>query len=64
MTQSWVTDLPVVQHPILLEEISHMLLRGAIEEITGDDPGFYSPFFLVPKKGGEWHPVLNLKGLS
>jgi ribonuclease HI len=58
------TILPLVQHPVLLEEIEHMLLKHAIQEVDPQTPGFYSTFFLVPKKDGGQRPVLNLKGLN
>ena len=41
-----------------------MLLKDAIEEVTDKDLGFYPTFFLIPQKGEEWDPILNLKGLS
>ena len=49
-TTPYVTDLPLIQHLILLEEINQMLLKDAIEEVSGTIPSFYSTFFLVPKK--------------
>ena len=42
-------------------ELSEMLKKRAIEEVDRNSPGFYSTFFLVPKKDGGWRPVLNLR---
>jgi ribonuclease HI len=58
------TILPQQLHPILLDEIEQMLQKHAIEEVNPTTPGFYSTFFLVPKKDGGQRPVLNLKGLN
>ena len=59
------TFLPSHQHQVLWEEIEEMKKKNAIEQV---DPkttlGFYSTFFLVPKKDGGRRPVLNLKGLN
>ena len=58
------TTLSKDQHPIFLEEIYQMLAKGAIKEIVDSSPGFYSTFFIVPKKDCRWRPVLNLKKLN
>jgi ribonuclease HI len=58
------TILPQSQHAVLLEEIQQMLVKNAIEEVNPQTPGFYSTFFLVPKKDGGQRPVLNLKRLN
>jgi hypothetical protein len=58
------TILPKHQHSLLLEEIQQMLQKNAIERVDPKTPGFYSTFFLVPKKDGGQRPVLNLKGLN
>ena len=42
-----------------------MLAKGAIQLVKDkDNPGFYSRLFLVPKKGGQYRPVINLKPLN
>ena len=58
------TILPKIQHELLWEEISEMLAKKAIHQVDPRTPGFYSTFFLVPKKDGGQRPVLNLKGLN
>jgi hypothetical protein len=58
------TRLPIEKHPILKEEVDLMIEKHAIEEVDPVTPGFYSTFFLVPKKDGGQRPVLNLKGLN
>nr|XP_061802709.1 uncharacterized protein LOC133593969 [Nerophis lumbriciformis] len=50
----------------LSRELSSLLAMGAIEPV---DPracprGFYSTYFLVPKKTGGFRPVLDLRGLN
>ena len=41
-----------------------MLRKSAIEKVDQSTPGYYSTFFIVPKKDGGHHPVLNLRPLS
>ena len=47
-------------------EITNLLTKRAIEPVSkGDEEeGYYSTFFLVPKKSGEMRPILNLKPLN
>jgi len=72
------TSLPVQQHrpnppissaeqsSLILEEVNTLLEKGAITLIKhpSDHQGFYSTLFLVPKKGGQMRPVINLKRLN
>ena len=46
------------------EQISLMLQRNAISEISPDTPGFYSNAFMVRKASGGWRPVIDLKQLN
>ena len=46
------------------EQISLMLQRNAISEISPDTPGFYSNAFMVHKASGGWRPVIDLKQLN
>ena len=46
------------------EQISLMLQRNAISEISPDTPGFYSNAFMVRKGSGGWRPVIYLKQLN
>ena len=48
----------------ILQEIEDMLKKDAIEIVDLESPGFYSIFFLVPKKDGGQRPILNLKALN
>ncbi|XP_058634818.1 uncharacterized protein LOC131542294 [Onychostoma macrolepis] len=51
---------------ILKEEISSLLNKGAIQVVPPDlmNQGFYSRYFLVPKKGGPLRPILDLRVLN
>ena len=46
------------------EQISLMLQRNTISEISPDTPGFYSNAFMVRKASGGWRPVIDLKQLN
>ena len=50
----------------LRSEIDQLILKKAIEIVPQSQAqeGFYSTFFVVPKKGGTWRPILNLKPLN
>ena len=52
--------------PQITDAIEALLLKNAIRMVDPaiDGPGFYSHFFLVPKKSGGWHPILNLTSLN
>jgi hypothetical protein len=51
---------------ILKEEISSLLNKGAIQVVPPNlmNQGFYSRYFLVPKKGGSLRPILDLRVLN
>ena len=51
---------------VLLEEVDSLLAKGAIEPVVSDQAmgGFYSTYFLVPKKTGDLRPILNLKPIN
>ena len=46
------------------EQISLMLQKNAISEISPDTPGFYSNVFLVRKASGGWCPGIDLQQLN
>ena len=50
----------------ILEEVKKLLGKGAIELVPPgqEGQGFYSTFFIVPKKDGGLRPILNLKLLN
>jgi hypothetical protein len=50
----------------ILEEVKKLLGKGAIELVPPgqEGQGFYSTFFIVPKKDGGLRPILNLKPLD
>ena len=50
---------------MLLEEVSTLSRKGAIEPVPRKErDGYYSTYFLVPKKTGDLRPILNLKNLN
>jgi hypothetical protein len=48
------------------KEVEALLSKGAIEEVplSPPPPCYISHFFLIPKKSGGMHPILNLKKLN
>ena len=61
------TVLPIdkVKKSVLLEEVQKLLEKNAIYRIHPPyPPGFWSTFFLAPKRTGDWRPILNLKPLN
>ena len=50
--------------PILNAEISKLQLKGAICPVNFTNAAFYSRLFLVPKKGGDLRPVIDLSALN
>lgn len=62
-------DTPVLQDPalrgVLEKELHELLLKRAIVPCPrGFLPSFCATFFLAPKKGGKWRPILNLRPLN
>ena len=43
------------QRMVLSKEVEELIQKGAVEQIY-TQRGFYSPMFVVPKKGGGWRP--------
>ncbi|KAK7878584.1 hypothetical protein WMY93_030420 [Mugilogobius chulae] len=62
--------LTVVSDPdrslALRQEIQELLQKGAIEVVQSSEQlkGFYSNYFLVPKKDGGFRPILDLRRLN
>ena len=52
------------KHSSLQKEVLDMINKGAIEEISYIDPGFYNRLFLVQKASGAWRPVLDVSRLN
>ncbi len=52
--------------PVLREEIAVLLAKDAIEWVPPAErrQGFYSPYFIVPKKRGGLRPILDLRVLN
>ncbi len=60
------TSVAVRNAPVLREEIAVLLAKDAIELVPPAEmrQGFYSPYFIVPKKGGGLRPILDLRVLN
>ena len=65
---STVRYTPVLSEcaPVMRADIAVLLVKGAIEPVPPADmkTGFYSPYFIVPKKGGGLRPILDLRVLN
>ena len=61
---SWPRDS--VKLDLLRAEIQALVAKDAVEIVENGSPseGYYSHYFLAPKKDGSWRPILNLKGLN
>ena len=53
---------------VIREETGKLLHKGAIRKVSWEEasnvPGHYSNIFAVPKPGGNWRLVINLKPLN
>ncbi len=60
------TSVAVRNALVLREEIAVLLAKDAIEQVPPAEirQGFYSPYFIVPKKGGGLRPILDLRVLN
>ena len=54
------------QSLLIQEEVSTLIEKGAVTQVHNPQPqgSFYSILFLIPKKGGQMRPVINLKKLN
>ncbi|VDI64057.1 Hypothetical predicted protein, partial [Mytilus galloprovincialis] len=61
-----ITSVPAKDLEILHLEVKELMEKSAVEYVPQADilNGFYSTFFLVPKKTGDMRPVINLKPLN
>ena len=56
-------ELSQEQSAALDKEVQDFLEKEAIEKVMSPG-GFYSPLFVVPKRDGGWHPIINLRRLN
>ena len=58
--------VPRGQSHFLRKEIDSLLRKEAISVVPPEeaDSGFYSRYFLVPKKDGSYRPILDLRVLN
>lgn len=55
--------MDATQHECCQKEVLSLLEKGAVVR-TGQDDGFISGIFLIPKRSGGYRPIINLKGLN
>ena len=62
------TKLSPDKMKVIRQEIATLLAKGAIRDVSAHEaasnPGHYSKIFAVPKPGGKWRVVINLKPLN
>ncbi len=60
------TSVKAADAPVLHAEIAVLLAKDAIEPVPPADmgSGLFSPYFIVPKKGGGLRPILDLRVLN
>ncbi len=60
------TSVKPADAPVLRAEIAVLLVKDAIEPVPPADmrSGLFSPYFIVPKKGGGLRPILDLRVLN
>ncbi len=60
------TSVKVANAPVSRAEITVLLAKDAIEPVAPADmgSGFFSPYFIVPKKSGGLRPILDLRVLN
>lgn len=49
---------------LISAEVEKLVVKGAVQPVRQESGGFYSGIFLVPKKGGQQRPVINLRPLN
>jgi len=52
------------ERSIIDEEVTQMIQKGAIKEVSPSEDQLLSPIFVVPKKDSGFRPVINLKHLN
>ena len=63
-TEDAYTHLHQPEHvKVVDEEVVALLAKGAIEEVSPTERGYFSKVFCVPKPVG-WRPIINLKRLN
>ena len=62
------TKLPSVQMKIIRSEIKDLFSKGAVRKISLNEaisrPGFFSKLFAVPKPGGKWRTIIDMRSLN
>ena len=64
MRQPQAIQCSIEEHAKITQEVSDLLIKGAIVETQVSTDSYVSQLFLVEKKGGGQRPVINLKGLN
>ena len=56
--------LDTIREKALAEEISSLVEKGAVAPIKKHQVRLTSPLFVVPKSGGGWRPIIDLRQLN
>lgn len=61
-----MSTVPAHSEPVLRQEVLNLLAKRAIEVVPSSEreSGFYSRYFVVPKKGGGLRPILDLRPIN
>ena len=56
--------MDTIREKALAEEISSLVEKGAVAPIKKHQVRLTSPLFVVPKSGGGWRPIIDLRQLN
>lgn len=59
-----ISKLTDNQLAILQLEIQKLVEKGAAQQVQPSRVHLASPMFIIPKSGGGWRPILDLRGLN
>ena len=61
----WAMKLSSSKMEVIREEIRDLVLKAAMRKVPMSEAkakkGFYSKMFYVPKPGGKWRPIIDLR---
>ena len=64
----WATKLSPAKMEVIRKEVQSLVSKGAMRKVPMSEArkkkGFYSKMFCVPKPGGKWRPIIDLRCLN